>query len=47
MTDKEAVCPTCWTEITTDLLCEHDDPDTGPLCTNRCCGFWHEQGAVA
>ena len=38
----ETTCPGCWSHITADLLCECDN-DTGPLCTNRCCGFWHAE----
>lgn len=41
-----AVCPKCWAEVTTDLLCGCDDEDTGPLCLNRCCGFWHNDRAL-
>lgn len=41
LSDEMVGCPGCWATITPDLLCEHDDEGTGPLCTNRCCSYWH------
>lgn len=40
--DDRAACPTCGDDIAAVLLCDHDDPDTGPLCVDRCCPHWHE-----
>ncbi len=41
--ENTAVCPRCWDAINTADLCEHDDPDTGPLCRDRCCRYWHDE----
>lgn len=47
MTDTKAPCPTCSELVDTWLLCEHDDPDTGPLCVDVCCPHWHETKKAA
>ncbi len=41
LADNTAVCPGCSDAIEAVLLCEHDDPDTGPLCVDRCCPYHH------
>lgn len=36
-------CPGCGGDVEPDELCGCDDPDTGPLCINRCCPREHRQ----
>jgi hypothetical protein len=45
--DDRATCPGCGDDIGTWLLCEHDDPATGPLCVDRCCPAHHDDTKAA
>lgn len=40
--DDHSACPKCSHETHHIDFCDHDDPDTGPLCRDICCPRWHE-----